>query len=244
MIREEIPANVARVVLLKWVRDNPRAPIQWRAVAERIATHRDMLPAWKELAKHGVEPMVLFSFVNKAIDNADKETRRQSATEERRGVERVARLARDLKIAIEESPLPRNSAKLAQLGDGEKSVPLLFGWREIEGVAKFLKSRHALTVCEVLELAEKMAQEHLRSLPPRSTSRHRGKGVRPLQVAFVRWLAWQLGSELGNEFRGVIARVSTAIFDESPLTKRDVDVILKDRPSPFVPPKKRVQNLR
>lgn len=239
---EDTPADVARVALLKWRQANSGAPVDWRAVARRIATHSDMPPAWEELARRGVAPLAMLSFATNALDSAAKETRRQTASEERAGIERVVRLARELRDAIEESPLPRGWAKYVTFAESENAAPLLVGWRDIDSLAEDHEGFcPAFSICDVLELAEELAQAHLNGLPPRSMARHRGKGARPLQVAFVRWLAWGFGVRLGRELRGVVARVATAVFDGSPLTKRDVDVILKDRPPSFVPPKRRVQ---
>lgn len=194
--------------------------------------------------------MHVLASVTSALESAAQETRRQTITEERADIERVARMARELKAAIEASPLPAGWATYVTFdesegeseGESERAAPVLFGWRDIDDLAEEHKGFcPAFSICDVLELADKLAQEHLNKLPPRAVARHRGNGNRPLQVAFVRWLAWDFGVRFGREFRGVVARVATALFDDSPLTKRDVDVILKDRPPAFVPPKKRVQ---
>lgn len=247
---KDTPADVARAVLLQWAQGEPRAPSRLRLVAQKLAMHPDMSPAWGELAKCNVGPMQVRASVTSALEGASKETRRQTTAEERTGIERVARMARELKAAIEASPLPAGHATYITFeasggeseDESERAAPVLVGWREIDGLAKSHKGFcPVFSICDVLELAEKLAQEHLTKLPPRAVARHRGRGNRPLQVAFVRWLAWDFGVRFGREFRGVVARVATALFDDSPLTKRDVDVILKDRPPAFVPPKRRAQ---
>lgn len=226
----------ARRTLNTWGGENKGAPLYWRQLADLLANHHDMPEAWAELGKRGDVVMPFFSCVCKAFKAAAKEAVRQTATEERAQLERVRRLTGELKMAIEQSPLPRGWAKLMELtAHDEKPAMLWLGWRDLQESG--LGFGYQLAIVEVLDRAAELLDSHIAALPPRAVKRHRDK---PHIVAFIRWLTFYVSHEFGEELHGTVARVATAVFDQAePLTKRDVESILKDRPPEFAPLKNR-----
>lgn len=225
---------VAQTILKDWLEKNQQAPRFWRALAQRLATHHDMPSAWRELAKHGDVVMPMFSIVHTAFEQAAAETRRQSTKEETTQLQRVRKLALQLKEAIEQSPLPRNSTKMyTLLCENRPEAHLMLGWRDLQQNGFGLG--YPLSIVEVLDIAVHLLDEHVQNLPLRSVKRHH---KRPQVAAFVRFLAWHFGRRFGKEMHGTVARITTAVFDISktdPLDKKGVQAILKNRPVAFVP---------
>lgn len=186
---------------------------------------------------NGAEVMPIFGDIARALEAATAEVSRQPSREEKESVEKVIRLAKDLKEAIEQSPLPRDWGKWATLTSNADNLVVAVGWRDMRtdgyGVG------HSIEIVKVLDWAVDLAEAHIFALPPRSIVRHRDRAD---VSAFVRWLAWLFGVKLGKELRSEIALVASAVFEKKhptmSLTKRDIDNILKDRPQEFVPPLK------
>jgi len=216
--------------LLDWRDANRRAPRDWRVLATRLAEHDDIDRAWAELRKHGGGAMTVFRDVKNAFRLANQEVMRPSSADEAAQFDRVVRLARELRAAIEQSPLPKDSACLRSLTkEGAPDVMLMVGWRDLRDDGYELG--YPLAIVDVLDLAIELAEFYRKALPVRSIARHKGN---PLVSAFVRWLAYFFSKSLGAELHGTIARVANAALDLSdPLDKNRVQAILKDAPPPL-----------
>ena len=92
---------------------------------------------------------------------------------------------------------------------------------------------YPLAVCDVLEWAVELTQQHLESLPARSLVRQKDQ---PQLTAFVRHLALYFNHAFQQEHRTAIGHIASAVFDLSdPLDVKGVDGRLKDRNGPFIP---------
>ena len=108
-------------------------------------------------------------------------------------------------------------------------VPVDLGWHSLR--AGGYAMGYPLAVCDVLDWAVELAQQHIESLPARSLVRQKDQ---PELTAFVRRLAWHFNREFQQEHRTAIAHIATAVFDlTDPLDVKGVDGRLKDRKGPF-----------
>lgn len=218
--------------LKAWRSSNPSAPRDWLVLADRLASHRDMHHVWIELRKRGAAPLAVFSDVCEAFRHAHNEDRRPTTKLERQNFDRVKYAARRLKRAINDSSLPANSGTFCELPcEGQKSVSLLVGWRNLPADGYGLA--YPLSVLDFLDLVEQLVDSGAETLPPRSTARQRG---RHLESAFVRWLAFFFRQRFGAELHATIARLASAALDlKDTLDKNNVEAILKDSPPQFRP---------
>jgi hypothetical protein len=188
---------------------------------------------WAALVKRGDDVTdLVFDAVRQAFKHAQEETNRQTATEEAEELDRVRRLAIELKEAIERSSLPRNWATQLELTqEGEKSLELHVGWRDLPKHG-FVRG-FPISIVELLDLAVTLVDRHITQLPPRAVLRNRGATALP--SSFVRWLTWHLSDRgLCTVTPTVMARIANAALDlKEPLDKDDVKTILKEPPPPF-----------
>src|SRR6476469_6366297 len=84
-----VPAHEgAKAVLLAWCKANEKQASMVR-VMETLATHKEMRPAWAELARAGVPAKSVIRYVRFAWCRAVDECLRPSRTAERDGIELV-----------------------------------------------------------------------------------------------------------------------------------------------------------
>lgn len=216
-----------------WIVGNPSASKLRRQIAGVMAKNQELSYVWPELKKHGINPLHFFSIVCHAYEQMERETRRQTKTEEETQLKAVERLTRQLKDAIEKSPLPANTAygpyELSTVGF--PVVNAMVGWRDLQEDGYGFG--YSISIVEMLDVALGMLKRHQESMPIRAVSRH---GSNPKVTAFVRWLAFCMGSRFKCELHGTIAHLTTAIFDldaTNPPDKKGVKNLLKDRPEPF-----------
>jgi hypothetical protein len=223
--------------VLAWcVENKATASPQLLRVATVLATHPEMERAWRALGKLGMRPIedVLF-YVAGAWSDAAQEAKRPPAAEEREKIERVIRLSGELWAAIEEAPLlkgrrtPINDKAASALLLGPSAPPPLgWAWGDVPARAE---GEFTLSLLAAVKSAEQLARFDLFKLRHRMVTRKRGKETPPVVAAFVRYLASSLEQKTGGEQPAVIARIATALFEESPQTPRSVRKILKDSPA-------------
>jgi hypothetical protein len=220
----------AAQTLRDWSSSNPNAPQLWHLVCLRLANHYDMPQAWKELLKLSDAPIAVAVLVRRTLEAAIKETSRQSPSDEKNSLNKVLSLVRQLRTAIEKSPLPDNSAH--PIGPGGN---ILLGWKGgVEHLLKWHPGNFAFTVVDVLDFVEEETNRHINELPIRAVSRDKG---RALEVAFVRWLSYFLNLEFGKRaMYATIGRIVSAVLNlDDSLDRASVETILKDSPKRLKP---------
>lgn len=226
--------------LAAWWPANASAPSDWRVLAKHLSEDQGMRTAWAALRKHGDVAKPVFSDVRSAFLAANREVMREPATIERRKLQLVSRLARELKTAIEQSPLPRNTtSRYLDLQSRDlPPVEVRLGWRDLQAEVHD-HFGYSVAIVDFLQTVGEMVNTFEESLPARAVARHR---VDPLMSAFVRHLAWLFVKRFGREYQGTVAAIANAVLHPAePMTKQSVQAILKDSPAPFRPQRKRHQ---
>lgn len=223
--------------LLAWCIENKAtAPPQLLRIATVLATHPEMGRAWQALGKLGMRPVedVLFDVVG-AWSDAVQEVNRPSASEEREKIERVIRLSCELAAAIDEAPLQKGRRILANAMGARALLlgpspppPLFLAWGNTPARGE---SEFTLSLRTAVKAIEDHARLDLFHLRCRMVTRRRGKETPPVVAAFVRYLAYRLWQLTDGEQPAIIARIVTALFEESPQTPRSVRKLLKDSPA-------------
>lgn len=226
--------------LQAWHDENPMAPREWLELARRLTAARELDSAWAQLRRQKIPVLQFFSLVTTAHESAISEGSRPKSKAEKAKLDRVARLAVELKQAIEDSPLRRQSAACTTLAcDGLPEVPILLSMRDDLPSDGWGMNHYPLTVFWVLDRAVDLVNKHEAKLPPRAVAR---RGSRYEVVAFVRVLSFLLSGEFGKELHATVGVVASVLFDldaTEPLDKAAVQGILKDAPPAFRRPKER-----
>ncbi len=209
----------------------------WIEIMRGLADAKDIDRTWLEFRK--LEPTTaigLASYAIEAMKHASDELRRPRPSEEQRKIEHVARAARALKAAIDESPLPENTLLLRAFEyPPNRPVELEIGWRNvrIEGVFApvIVLSEFAADIAE-------LAGNHLEKLLPRTRSRISPKPERKeLMRAFVRSLNYILNQQYGGKHSlTLIADVTNVLLPpgkDDDIGHREVQGFLKDAPAPW-----------
>lgn len=231
------PGKLAAEILQRKLKDNPKLPGLTRHVMQRLASGDEASKVWKVFGEDEKTINRVIRQVRTALEFALKEISRPKIKNESVDIDKVIKLAKRLKTAIQTSSLPGNLTTICshKLTNTEGSVSLDVGWHSLQPGRDYIG--YPLAVCDVLDWAVEIAEGHVKSLPPRSLTRA-GKINKPEVSAFVRHLAWQFAKEFGQEKPSTIGYITTAIFDlaDNPLDAKDVQAILKDRPEPFIFP--------
>lgn len=234
MKRDQTPANELRV----WLDENSTAPSEWRALAAKLGNDHKLTQVWAQLRRKDIPILHFFSLVTTAHESAIAEMQREPEASESAKLARVIRLATELKAAIEESPMPRQSGTSATLTcDGLPAVLLLISMRDDLPANGWGMGHYPLSVTWMLDRSIELVKKHESGLPPRAVTRRRS---RPEVAAFVRILVFLVMREFGNGLHSAVARVATSIFemqDWEPLDQAGVQVILRDTPPAFSRPK-------
>ncbi len=220
----------AAQTLRDWSSSNPNAPQLWHLVCLRLADHYDMNIAWRELLKISDRPIAVAVFVRSALEAAVKENNRPSPNDEEKNLNKVLALARELRTAIEDSPLPNNSA--FPIGPG---CNILLGWKgDVQHLLEWHPGHFAFTVVDILDFVEEETTRYIQGLPVRAVTRKRD---RPLEAAFVRWLSYFFNREFGKPaMYATIGRIVSAVLNlDDPLDRASVETILKDAPKRLKP---------
>ena len=204
----------------KWIADNPKAPPQWRGIAERLATSPDMAQAWRELAKRGVQGTHVLSMVLDATRCAAEECRRMPLAEEAVRLRAVENAAHGLIKAIDRAPL-LDKSRLIEV-DGH---PMAFAWRAGGSqVAKVAFPVPVIDLTALLQAAAELVAEELRRTRNRTVKRKR---TDPVAASFVRHLSAMIQQATGQKLMGTVARVATAALDREAISKEQVEAIIR-----------------
>lgn len=234
MKKDQSPASE----LLAWRDENPMAPSEWRSLAAKLGNDRELIPAWVQLRRKNIPALHFFSLITTAYEAAISEMQREPEANESAKLARVTRLATELKAAIEESPMPRQSGAVATLAcEGLPAVQMLISMRDDLPANGWGMGHYPLSVAWMLDRAIELVKKYEACLPPRAVTRRRS---RPEVAAFVRILVFLVMREFGSGLHTTVARVATSIFDLQdwePLDQAAVQVILRDTPAAFSRPK-------
>lgn len=236
--------EVAGQILTARLANSTRAPREIRHVMKKMASGPEAAAVWKVFGSDDDTVGHVTDLVRQALEGALKEIQRPPAKKEREDIERVIKLASELKEAIKASSLPGNWCRndFADLSAvWGPDIELSVGWHSLSKELDW--QGYPLAICDVLDWAGELASQHLNSLPARavarkSTTRMR-EGTYPEVPAFVRLLAWHFHRNFKQERRGTIAHVANAIFDLEEghmLNSAVVEGYLKDRRTPLLPP--------
>jgi len=224
--------NVAAEHLRQRLADHPRLPAATRHVMAALATDAAK-PAWDFFGHDDATVGRVLNRVRQAFEQALAEISRPSATEEAADLQDIIKKARDLQRAIKTSSLPGDWVRLDRFeleAEDMPPVPVDLGWHSLR--AEGYAMGYPLAVCDVLDWAVELAQQHIESLPARTLVRQKDQ---PELTAFVRRLAWHFNREFQQEHRTAIAHIATAVFDlADPLDVKGFDGRLKGRKKPFV----------
>ena len=223
--------NEVAAHLRQQLTDNPRLPAATRHVMAALATEAAE-PAWDFFGHDDATVSRVLNRVRQAFEQALAEISRPSASEEAADLQDIIKKARDLQRAIKTSSLPGDWVRLDRFeleAEDMPPVPVDLGWHSLR--AEGYAMGYPLAICDVLDWAVELAQQHIESLPARSLVRQKDQ---PELTAFVRRLAWHFNREFQQEHRTAIAHIATAVFDlTDPLDVKGVDGRLKDRKRPF-----------
>lgn len=234
------PASIeASAALRAWLDANQRAPLLWRQVAERLLAFDEIGAVWREIGKHGILSIHLFTMARMACERAIIEFGRAPVDDEQAAIDRVRDLAAQLKAAIEQAPLPAGRAYARQLeGSRLPPIELFIGWRDLDPSNPLWVGAYPLAIVDVLDQVPDLIDAHVRSMPRRTVERRRDTRARADRIAaaeaerarmFVRSLADSLNKDHGVILKGTIARIANAVLlPAEPLDKSRVDAILKD----------------
>lgn len=223
----------AMQLLQQRLAENPRLPAPTRHVLKALASEAGA-PVWDFFGHDEPKLWRVVDRVRQAYEQTLAEMARPSSSQERQDIESIITQAKKLKTAIKSSSLPGRTAYLDRYelqAEDMPDVPIDVGWHTLPAVGHF-GFGYPLAICEVLDWAAELAQQHLDGLPVRAVTR---KKDQPEVTVFVRRLAWHFGErEFGEEHRTAIAHIANAVFDLSdPLDVKGVDGRLKDRNKPF-----------
>lgn len=219
------------------LKDIGRGSPRWRTIADKMSKGEDAAVAWRLLAPASAGDVLrLLDMIRQAADAATREAARPpKSSDERADIQSVIELAKSLKRAIRLSSLPGGvncGIHELQPAEGLKPVDVDFGWHSTS--AEHSLSGYSISVDEMLKWTIEQAQRHLDTLPMRAGARRSGGEFQSFQKVFVRHLAWHFGKHFGDERRGAIARIATALFSPpDPPDHADVEAMLKDRPPAF-----------
>lgn len=218
-------------ILKKGLEADPPLPRLLRHVMRALSDGNEAAAAWRELGTDEKTVNTVVARVTTALESALHEHERKTATIEKEGRERIAKLARDLQLAIKDFTPGDWCRPFAHelRADDFPPVSLGIGWHSLRpGGHGF---GHQLAVTDVLDW---VISEVSRELPVRAVTRKRDD---PKVASFVRHLAWQFKRAFGKEMHGTIGHIATAVFKlKNPLDKYAVQGILKDRPDEFKAP--------
>jgi hypothetical protein len=225
--------SAAEAFLQKELEEYPNLPPLTQHVMRRLSSGADAAAVWLELGDDRRSVNRVVSLVRQSLYSAQRETKRAPRSDEHADIENVIKLARELKRAIRMA-MPGDKAQLFThelLSRELPPVPIAFGWHSLTPADPY---GYPLAVCDVLDWAVVMAEEHRNGLPVRASLR---ASEQTEITAFVRYLAWHFHQEFGQEKRGTIARIASMVFDlETPLDGKDVERRLESRPDAFKPP--------
>lgn len=245
-----VPAHEdAKAVLLAWCKANEKQAGMVR-VMETLATHREMRPAWAQLARAGVPAASVLRYVRLAWRRAADECRRPSRKDERDSIELVISRAKQLRQAMDKAALPRDKVAgwALPVGSGEDALALNLCWGDVPNGADALGLGPTLSLRAAVVRVERWAQSELDGLQPRALVRRSDDAAAPDGLdfvrAFVRHLAYEFKSETAAERRAVIRQIGTALFPQSPLDAKAVEALLKDRPPELVHDPRKGRKLR
>lgn len=229
------PAAQALHALRAMLADPRRGTPAWREVAEAMASDYEAPDAWRLIGGDCDVMLLVVDLARQSLEAARAEARRPTTAIERKAIERVRKLACDLRAAIKASALPGDTVYPVIAGDRPNAEVEEIGWHSLRA-GGYLGRRH-MAVCDVLEWVEREAERALDTRPARAVSKRKQA---PEQAAFVRLLAWHFEREFGQQMPSAVGRVASALFrDRDPIDARQVEGILKDRPSYLAPPRKR-----
>lgn len=222
----------AMQLLQQRLAENPRLPGPTRHVLKALASEAGA-PVWDFFGHDEPKLWRVVDRVRQAYEQTLAEMARPSSSQEREDIESIISQAKRLKTAIKSSSLPGRTAYLDRYelrAEDLPDVPIDVGWHSLPA-GSYFGIGYPLEICEVLDWAAELAQQHLDSRPARAITR---KKDQPEVTVFVRRLAWHFGREFNEEHRTAIAHIATAVFDLSdPLDVKGVDGRLKDRKKPF-----------
>jgi hypothetical protein len=205
-------------------------------LARRLLDNSDMHRVWRELHKHGVNPLAFLTWVHQSFDYAAFEAVRQSPTETGDQLKKIERLLTNLKTEIEQSPFPRNQATALMDIDHPSlpSVQVSMGWHGMNPKHDWIG--YPISVQEVLSVALGMLAKHREREPLRLVARQRGRGENVEIVSFVRHMAWLCKRYTGKALACSLAHVTNAIYDpENPLDKVAASDMIKKSPAALHP---------
>lgn len=233
--KSQVPtAGVAAgLILTERLASNPRLPVLTRHVMTKLASGPEAAAVWKVFG--GDEEIVgrVINRVRTAFELALREEARPKDSIEKDDIESVKKKAQELKAAIKASSLPGNTAsegKFELAAHHGPDVLLSVGWHSLQTDTDWMG--YPLAVCDVLDWAIQLADEHMKQLPARAVKRD--KKINDLEVrAFVRHLAWQFIREFGKEHHPAIAHAANCVFDlptKNRLKARPVTKMLEKSP--------------
>jgi len=213
------------------IAESQRAPSTWLHVATALSGEAGE-PVWAFFDNEEPKLWRVVDRVRQAFEQARAEVGRPSKTDERQDIESIILQATNLQKAIKRSSLPccwvRNFQYELKAKD-MPPIPIDLGWHSLP--AGGFDIGYPLAICEVLQWASELAQQHLDGLPVRAVARHKDQ---PEVTAFVRLLAWHFNREFGQEHKTAIAHIATAVYDlADPLDVKSVEGRLKGRSKPF-----------
>jgi hypothetical protein len=200
-------------------------------LARQLLDNPDMHRVWRELSKHGVNPLAFLTWVHQSFDYAAFEAVRQNPTETGDQLDKIERLLTNLKTEIEQSPFPRNQATalLAMEHPALPPVQASIGWHGMNPEHDWIG--YPISVQEVLSVALGMLAKHREREPLRLVARQRGRGENVEIVSFVRHMAWLTKHHTGKAFAGSLAYVVNALYDPAnPLDKEATSDMIKKIP--------------
>lgn len=201
--------------LRAWVRENPRAPAWWRALALRIADYDADAELWASLpARLRREPLFAFSLARNALAVADAEMARpREASEEDAALQRVADALRELERAIAAAPLEPGRGWLRELrAQGLPPIVLRFGWRGLADDEDANALGHPVSVVDVARAARELLEDERAQRAGRWVKRRREL---PRATAFVRHLHAASERALGEALTAdALAHLANAAMDD------------------------------
>lgn len=225
-------SSKAEQMLRQRLEENPRLPATTRHILKSLASDA-AAPVWEFFGHDEPKVLRVVDRSRQAYEQTLEEMARPSSTQEQQDIESIIAQANKLKTAIRSSALPGRTAYLDRYelqAEDLPNVPLDVGWHTLSSRGHF-GFGYPLAICDVLDWAVELAQQHLDNRPARAIAR---KKDQPEVTVFVRLLAWHFRREFGEEYRTAISHIASAVFDlTEPLDVKSVDGRLKDRQAPF-----------
>ena len=209
-----------------------------RHVLERLSSGFGAELVWDQF-DHQIDVVgAVLSRVNAAFKLTMEELSRPSVSHESEDIERVIKLAKELKAAIK-MIMPGDTVYHGYILDmeDEPDIPLDLGWHSLRKGG--YEVGYPLAIADdVLEWTVTEAERYRDRLSARASVRpaQQNESNTPEVTAFIRHLDWQFRREFGAE-KGkptAIAHITTALFDlkDNPLNARDVEKRLRGSPLP------------